>query len=328
MSILLYRKTALGLRPFTGLPVVFTVAGLFALLPALFALGMWFGADRTEERLAAEVETAKAIAARSPEGLWAKEFSDLRMALEAERNAAQNQRETASRQVTEMATRVARMQAQVMRVEALGARLTEMARLATDEFDFSVAPAVGGPDANEEAIADSDSIGFDHAFADLHNLDSSLALREQQLVVLEQMLLNRQVEDQAEIKGRPITSGWLSSQYGRRIDPFHGKRRMHNGIDFAGREGSDIVAMGGGIVTWSGKRSSYGKTVEINHPNGYVTRYAHLKEASVTAGSRIEAGAIIGKMGQSGRSTGPHLHFEVLQDGRPVNPIKFISAAR
>jgi len=148
--------------------------------------------------------------------------------------------------------------------------------------------------------------------------------RADQLAVLESLMASRRLSQDLKPEGRPITSGWLSSYFGNRADPFSGKQKLHAGVDFAGKEGSDVVAVASGVVTWSGKRYNYGTMVEINHGNGLVTRYAHNKDNLVTVGETVKKGQLIAAMGRSGRATGPHVHFEVLQDGRKVNPLKYL----
>ena len=126
--------------------------------------------------------------------------------------------------------------------------------------------------------------------------------------------------------GQPVVSGYVSSGYGTRKDPFTGKKAHHKGIDFAGKHGSDVIAVAAGLVTKAGKDSGYGNLVEINHGGGYVTRYGHNSKLLVEVGEKVEPGQVIAKMGSTGRSTGAHVHFEVLVDGKPVNPKKFVVA--
>ncbi len=110
-----------------------------------------------------------------------------------------------------------------------------------------------------------------------------------------------------------------------RTDPITGKMEFHGGIDYAGKTGSSILSVASGIVTWSGVRYGYGNMVEINHGNGYQTRYAHNKKNLVVVGQKVEQGQIVALMGSSGRATGPHVHFEVVNNGKAVNPKKYIS---
>lgn len=223
-----------------------------------------------------------------------------------------------------LAIRTARLQSRLMRLDALAERLAGMAKLDKSEFDFSVQPAVGGPDSGdlEEAIQPPEFL------ATLDGLADQIELREQQLEIMENLLSKRKLRDEVFIAGRPIIKGWMSSAYGYRTDPFKGHRAWHQGIDFAGKQGSDVVAVGSGVVTWAAKRRGYGQLVEISHPNGYTTRYGHNAEISVNPGDIVKQGQVISKMGSSGRSTGPHVHFEVLKNGKSVNPLAYIKRAR
>jgi murein DD-endopeptidase MepM/ murein hydrolase activator NlpD len=123
---------------------------------------------------------------------------------------------------------------------------------------------------------------------------------------------------------RPVQGGWISSGFGRRADPFSGRPALHAGVDFAGVPNSAIVAAGAGVVSWSGGHRGYGNLIEIDHGNGYVSRYGHNAANLVAAGDYVKAGQVIALMGSTGRSTGSHLHFEVLRDGRPVNPVRLV----
>ena len=156
---------------------------------------------------------------------------------------------------------------------------------------------------------------------------STIDDREQQLQVIESLLGSRKIQDDVFIAGRPIKKGWLSSKYGKRTDPFTGRIAWHDGVDFAGKDGSDVVAVAAGVITWAGPRYGYGLLVEIDHGGGYTTRYAHSKKALVKAGDIVSKGQVIALMGSSGRSTGPHVHYEVRHRGRSVDPAKFIYRA-
>ncbi|HAB06096.1 MAG TPA: hypothetical protein DCE35_12180, partial [Alcanivorax sp.] len=120
----------------------------------------------------------------------------------------------------------------------------------------------------------------------------TLERREQQLNILENLLANRNLENQTFLSGRPITQGWMSSRFGRRTDPFSGKVAWHEGVDFAGKDGSDVVATAAGVVTYAGERSGYGLLVEINHGNGISTRYGHAKTVDVKVGDIVRTGDV------------------------------------
>jgi murein DD-endopeptidase MepM/ murein hydrolase activator NlpD len=136
--------------------------------------------------------------------------------------------------------------------------------------------------------------------------------------------LNRKLRDEVRPEGRPVTAGYVSSHFGSRTDPFTGRRAFHKGVDFAGREGAEVVAVASGVVIWSGERYGYGQLVEVNHGNGYVTRYAHNVDNLVAVGDTVRRGQVIARMGGTGRATGPNLHFEVLLNDKPVDPLTYV----
>ncbi|HFE37751.1 MAG TPA: M23 family metallopeptidase [Gammaproteobacteria bacterium] len=221
-----------------------------------------------------------------------------------------------------LAQRLAISDAQVIRLNALGERLIEKAELDKGEFDFQSDPSVGGPDAGRgkpvETISQPD---FSHM---IETLDEKLKTSALQLKVLESLLLSRDLQEEIYPEGRPIKQGWISSYFGYRADPFTGRRTHHDGIDLAGKRGSDVIAVASGLVTFAGKRHGYGNLVEINHGNGYITRYGHNQSIDVKRGDRVKKGQAIARMGSSGRSTGPHVHFEVHKNGRAVDPMKYV----
>jgi murein DD-endopeptidase MepM/ murein hydrolase activator NlpD len=217
--------------------------------------------------------------------------------------------------------RLGRMQAQVLRLDALGKRLVDVADLDDGEFDFDISPPVGGPQ-NAAMLADNtvpDFIGM------LDGLDTTIADREHKLDMLEQLLMYRNVSQRVTPSGRAVEKGLLSSKFGKRVDPFSGKQEAHKGIDIAGKEGSIINAVGDGVVTFSGYRKGYGNLVEIEHGKGFTTRYAHNKDQLVSVGETVRKGEPVALMGSTGRSTGPHVHIEVLRDGKQVNPTQYLN---
>ena len=141
-------------------------------------------------------------------------------------------------------------------------------------------------------------------------------------------MVNRQLENELTPTGWPVRKGWISSRFGERNDPFTGERVQHRGLDFAGTRGSDVLSVASGVVIRSANRAGYGKTVEIDHGNGYRTRYAHNDELSVNAGDHVSAGQVIARMGSTGRASAPHVHFEVLKDGTRINPARFVGHLR
>lgn len=244
--------------------------------------------------------------------------------LDDERAAIEEIRRQAEDKLDALAIRIGQMNARVIRLDALGRRLTEMADIDAEEFDFDAEPALGGPE--EPVIADG-STAVPEVVMAMAQLGHQLDSREAQLTVLESVMINQNLSERVYPQGRPVRSGWMSSYYGRRTDPFTGKPAMHRGVDFAGKQGAEIFAVADGIVTWSSDRYGYGQMVEINHGNGYATRYAHNEENLVEVGQEVRKGEVVALMGESGRATGPNLHFEVLHKGQRVNPVNFIEQA-
>ena len=235
-------------------------------------------------------------------------------------------RADAERQVNALTLRLAELQGRLTRLDALGERLTAKSSLDDGEFDFNAVPAVGGP----EDVIDISLIQARPSLLEaIDELASQIDNREQQLDLLDRLIANQHYEDDAFIAGTPVRSGegWVSSRYGRRTDPFTGRSSWHNGFDIAGPVGTDIMAVAGGVVIFSGTNGGFGLFIEINHGNGYTTRYAHCDELLVKIGDVVSRGQLIAKMGNTGRSTGPHLHLEVHKDGKSQDPAKYIYRA-
>lgn len=249
-----------------------------------------------------------------------EQVAELQSALKNQRKAIDNIRADAQRKVDGLSIRMAEIQARVMRLDALGERVAEVAQFDKDEFNFSTLPAMGGVFFESELS----SVDIDDFQDSIAAMERTLESREQQLDVISQLLKNRDLSKQMKVEGWPVESGWISSRYGSRNDPFTGKVAAHYGVDFASKYGSPISSVAAGVVTWSGNRSGYGLTVEVSHGGGYMTRYAHTSESLVSVGQLVKKDEAIAKIGQSGRSTGPHLHFEVFKNGRNVDPASYI----
>ena len=224
-------------------------------------------------------------------------------------------------QLRAMTGNLAELEARMTRLDALGQHLTAIADLQEGEFDFSQPPALGGPMVSE-FNTDAPITDLDR---ELSRLAAHIGDREQQLDMLESLLSNRKLEEQELLSGRPVKKGYMSSRYGWRADPITGKRSMHTGLDFAGKTGSDVVAVASGVVSWTGRNAGYGNVVEISHGDDLVTRYAHNKENLVVSGDVVRKGDTIALMGSSGRVTGPHVHFEVYKNGRAVDPSSYVA---
>ncbi len=204
----------------------------------------------------------------------------------------------------------------------LGKRLTQMANISSGELNFDVAPAVGGP----EDVDGTKGTGawVPDITRQIDDLQHKLEHRDSQLLALENVILSRSLNEAVRPDGRPVLEGYISSYFGGRADPFDGHEAIHKGVDIAGQMGSEVLAVATGVVTRAGPVSGYGNLIEINHGNGYATRYAHNEEVLVAVGDTVTRGQPVALMGSTGRSTGPHVHFEVLRNGQQVDPLSFI----
>jgi murein DD-endopeptidase MepM/ murein hydrolase activator NlpD len=229
--------------------------------------------------------------------------------------------ELKKQQLTALTMKLAELQSHVLRLNALGGRLADNANIPEQEFDFNKLPPSGGPSATS---GDSSSKSFTQLLFEIRQLEISLNHKENQLTMLESLTLGHHIENTRYLSGRPITKGWLSSYFGLRKDPFNGRPSMHKGIDFAGKEDGEIIATGSGVVSWADDRYGYGLLIEINHGDGLKTRYGHNKKLLVNIGDVVVKGQIIARMGSTGRSTGPHVHYEILRNNKQIDPVKFV----
>ena len=223
-----------------------------------------------------------------------------------------------------LASRVGQMNAHVIRLDALGRRLTEMANLDKGEFNFDSEPAVGGPEGLVEgAVAASPDLT-----AMLDDLTHQIKDRERQLSVLESLISTRNLSRQIVPGGRPVTQGWISSYFGHRADPFTGRNAFHRGLDFAGPAGAR------GRRGRLRRRHLFEGALRLRQDaSRSITATATSRATRTTSacssrvGDTVQKGQPIALIGSTGRSTGPHLHFEVLKQGRAVDPMSFVDAS-
>ena len=253
------------------------------------------------------------ISSRSTESVYENHVrvNVIKTGLEQQANLVEQLKVNTQEQVGGLVNQLAILQNRINQMELLTATMAENAGL--NKEDFSLSDEMQTLDATDSSLANQ-----------INKMSETLDFKIQQLTALESLMLGLNIERESELAGRPIGKGWLSSYYGVRKDPFTGRPSMHKGIDFAGKEGEDVVATGAGVVTWSGDRYGYGKLVEIDHGNGLRTRYGHNAELTVTVGDVVTKGQGIALVGNTGRSTGAHVHYEVLKNGQQVDPLPFI----
>ena len=238
--------------------------------------------------------------------------------LESQLAAQHAQSATMQRELNAMAARLGELQAQANRLNALGDRLTRAGELGDGEFDFDKPVPVGGVGP----VHDITSRELDHGIA---ALTARFRQSGEQLSVLESLLFSHKLEQDAVPSRMPIADSYVTSGFGGRADPFGRGGEFHKGIDFEANTGDPVMAVADGVISFSGMRSGYGNVVEIDHGNGYVTRYAHNSRLLVRVGDLVHAGGVIAKAGSTGRSTGAHVHLEVWENGHVVNPARFLA---
>lgn len=257
------------------------------------------------------------FAARGVNGAARSEIAQLKAKLDQQHQALQVVREDAQREINAIAARVGELQAQSNRLNALGERLTRDGKLNDGEFNFNRTPGMGG----DEAVSDVPAGDL------LHDLDALQAQFDQsgrQLSVLESMLYNQQLQ-LSSTPSRMPAAGYITSGFGGRADPFSGGKAHHLGIDIDANVGDPVRAAADGVVSFAGIKNGYGNVVEVDHGNGVSTLYAHNSRLLVRVGDLVRSGQEVSKAGSTGRSTGPHVHFEVHVNGQPVNPTQFLS---
>jgi len=251
------------------------------------------------------------------------EVRELRDRILTQQRQVEQVHEDARRDANALAVKLGELQAQAARLNALGQRLTRIGKIDDGEFNFNEAPALGGPE--EAQAAGTATASLDHT---VEKLRDQFAQQQAQLEVLENLLLDRTVDSSLLPSGMPVDVGYIASGFGGRPDPFSGSSAFHTGLDIDAPLGTDIHAVAEGVVTWSGQRPGYGNVIEIDHGNSYMTRYAHNSVNIAQVGQRVRIGETIAKVGSSGRSTGTHVHFEVLKNNVALNPITFVKSQR
>jgi murein DD-endopeptidase MepM/ murein hydrolase activator NlpD len=281
--------------------IIVAAAGLLLVVGVVFAAGVQIG---------------RFVAGPLDRAAVAREMDEQRLDLAAVRGQMQGT-------VDALAARIGTLNAHLIRLDALGRRVTDLAGLDRGEFNFDEPPPAGGPDGEE--FTTGSALVPDLTVA-LDTLEAQLEDRQRQLTVLESLMSTRSLDQRILPSGWPIVGGWISSHFGYRSDPFTGRGALHAGVDFAGPQGARVIATGPGFVSYSGYKNGYGYVVEITHPTGYLTRYGHNARNLVREGQAVQKGDAIAIIGNTGRSTGTHVHFEVEREGNRVNPMRYLSA--
>jgi murein DD-endopeptidase MepM/ murein hydrolase activator NlpD len=266
---------------------------------------------------------ALALTAASPRDRALAEIHDLKKQVAQQDTQLAGVRDDARRDLNALAVKLGQLQAQSTRLNALGERLAQVGKLDDGEFNFDQPPPVGGAeDAGDTAYAMPPSLE-----SGIAQLATQFDGQQAQLSALQSLLLDARIESNLKPTGMPV-QGYISSYFGGRPDPFSGHSARHTGIDIAAPLGTPVHAVAEGMVTFAGIRNGYGDVVEIDHGNGYMTRYAHNSKLIAHPGQRVRVGDVISMAGSTGRSTGSHVHFEVWYEGRVVNPLAYVRSHR
>lgn len=246
--------------------------------------------------------------------LWADKFAEKQAHINIIKKNAENNLDA-------LFARLSSLQARLVRLDVLGSRLVEIVNTPNIQFKALDPPGLGGP----ATVSPQKSLSLTDFIAELSMTHQKLEDRTEKFSVMESIWLDHGVFSQTFPKGLPITDGWISSAFGWRTDPISGKKELHQGIDLVSRADTKVKTVANGLVTWSGPHAGYGNMVEISHGNGYLTRYAHNKKNLVVVGESVIKGHDIAIIGSSGRSTGNHVHFEIMHNNKHVDPREFIS---
>jgi len=245
--------------------------------------------------------------------------------LATEKRESERAREFVQQNLNAMAVKLGEMQAQLTRLDALGERLSTLAGVLPQEFRLSEPPGLGGAQPTSVAPYDLSLAEFNQRLA---ALSQGVENRSDMLGVLDAQLFQQAVSKKLLPTMLPVNAQYNASSFGMRIDPITGQQAMHEGIDFIADTGTSVVAAAGGVVQFAGYHPQYGHVIDIDHGNDLVSRYAHLSKMLVEEGTIVSRGRKIAETGSSGRSTGPHLHFEVRFKGAPQNPMRFLGSNR
>ncbi|MCM2329504.1 MAG: peptidoglycan DD-metalloendopeptidase family protein [Lysobacter sp.] len=221
-----------------------------------------------------------------------------------------------------LAVRVGELQARIMRLDAFGERLAKAAGIKPTEFRFDEQPGQGGAAPSPATTRDLTLPEFRQK---LDEISRVLDDRTDKMGVLDSVFMDDRLARKTIPTTLPVSQGYYSSNFGYRIDPITGKSALHTGVDIIATPGTPVMAAAGGVVSTVAFHPEYGNIVDIDHDNGLTSRYAHLLKSSVKVGDVVMKGQLVAQVGNTGRTTGPHLHFEVREKGVPLNPNKFFA---
>ena len=306
------RRASFCLNPWTHLIIpALVVALLIGGLSINQILGLYQLDNTPKQTQLSEKETSKILAALE------KQMSTVTKIKEKYSNYTVD--------VDALTIKLGELEAETYRLRALGARLVKMAKLDPEEFNFDAEPGRGGSayiEGNDKPAATAAEL-----MKSIMRLDKILSKDQSMMTGMSQIIQGRILDQVIKPSGRPVSQGYVSSPFGYRRDPFTGRSRFHKGVDFATKIGTPVKSVAAGVVSFVGKKAGYGNLVEVDHGNGLTSRYGHLSKFKTETGALVKKGDIVALSGNSGRSTGPHLHLEILQNGTQIDPVKYLGQA-
>lgn len=248
---------------------------------------------------------------------------EYRIAVESRVNEQQQEivktRQYVRQHIDVLGRRIGSLQAQVSRINAVEQRIADVSGINLADFQFDQDPPIGGAAAS--ADADLQQVDIENA---IRSIEKELSARESEIAAVDFLLSRKSLASQQTPAGWPVKGGWVSSSFGSRMHPMTGKKQFHKGVDIPGKIGAHVLSVADGVVVRSEKNSHYGWLVEIDHGDNYTTLYSHNRKNLVDVGETVKKGQAIAEIGSTGRSTGPHVHFEVHKKGRVINPVKYL----
>lgn len=288
----------------SGRKLLFAAAALFAVLPLVLGFASYWAVATIDRSLNPFVDP------------------EYRIAVETRVNEQQQEmlktRDYVRQHMDVLGRRIGSLQAQVSRINAVEMRIAESSGINLSDFQFEQDPPLGGATGAEK---DSEQIDIENAIV---AIEKELSLRESEIAAVDFLLSRNSLETQQTPAGWPVKGGWVSSNFGSRMHPMTGKKQFHRGVDIPGKLGASVLAVADGVVTRSEKSGAYGWMIEIDHGDSYETLYGHNRKNLVAVGETVVKGQAIAEIGSTGRSTGPHVHFEVSKNKRSINPVKYL----
>ena len=303
------RRASFCLNPWTHLIIpALLVALLIGGLSINQILGLYQLDNTPQQAQLSEHETSKILTALE------KQMSTVKQIKEKYSNYTVD--------VDALTKKLGELEAETYRLRALGVRVVKMAKLDSSEFNFNIKPGRGG--SAERSNTDDISTASE-LMRSVMQLEKVLSIEQQMMAGMSKVVQGRLLDEEIKPSGKPVAKGYVSSSYGYRRDPFNGRSRLHKGVDFAAKTGTHIYSVAAGVVSFVGRKGGYGNAVEVDHGNGLVSRYGHLSKPKVAIGALVKKGDLIALSGSTGRSTGPHLHLEILKQGKQIDPSKYLS---